>query len=110
MNQALQSFGVDVVLCVAGLVGSLVAVGRQSASNMRGTIVSLAAGVGSANYLTPIVVEQLGDEANPKWSTGLAFVLGTLGLRVMEIINRKVDAELARRMPRPTPQEGSNDG
>lgn len=109
MNHSLQSFGVDVVLCVAGLVGSLVAVGRQSATNMRGTLVSLAAGIGSANYLTPIVIQQLGDETNPKWSTGLAFVIGTLGLRVTEIINRKVDAELARRMPRPAPQEGSND-
>ena len=110
MGESLRSFGVDVVLCVAGLVGSLIAVGRNSATNVRGTVVCLAAGVGSANYLTPLVVDHIGGESNPKWSTGLAFVLGTLGLRVMEIVNNKVDAEIAKRFPSPPSQEGSSDG
>lgn len=104
--ESLHSLGVDVVLCVAGLVGSLISVGRQSAANIRGTVVSIAAGVGSANYLTPLVVEHLGSESNPKWSTGLAFVLGLLGLRVMEIVNAKVDAEIAKRFPKPEETSG----
>lgn len=98
MGEALHGLGIDAVLCVAGLVGSLISVGRQSATNLRGTIVSLAAGVGAANYVTPIIVDELGSE-NPKWQTGLAFVLGTLGLKVMEIVNQRVDAEIAKRFP-----------
>lgn len=100
----MNRIGIDVVLCLAGLVGSLIAVGRQSATNLRKTSASIAAGVGSANYLTPLIVGQLGNTPDPKWSTGLAFILGTLGLRVMDIVNQKVDAELAKRFP-PKEQE-----
>lgn len=94
----MNRIGIDVVLCLAGLVGSLIAVGRQSATNLRKTSTSIVAGVGSANYLTPLIVGQLHDP-DPKWSTGLAFIMGTLGLRVMDIVNQRVDAELAKRFP-----------
>lgn len=95
----MNRIGIDVVLCLAGLVGSLIAVGRQSATSMRKTSASIVAGVGSANYLTPLIVGQLGHNPDPKWSTGLAFVIGTLGLRVMDIVNQKVDDEIAKRFP-----------
>ena len=94
----MNRIGIDVVLCLAGLVGSLIAVGRQSANNMRKTLVAIAAGVGSANYLTPLIVSQLGHNPDPKWSTGLAFIIGTLGLRVMELVNQRVDAEISKRL------------
>ena len=93
----MNRIGIDVVLCLAGLVGSLISVGRQSATNLRKTLANIIAGVGCANYLTPVIVGQLGHNPDPKWSTGLAFVLGTLGLRVMEIISHRIEAELAKR-------------
>jgi hypothetical protein len=97
MGEFLRGLGIDAVLCVAGLVGSLISVGRQSATNLRGTVVSVAAGVGAANYVTPVIVEQIGT-TNPRWQTGLAFILGTLGLKVMEVISTKVDAEVEKRL------------
>ena len=101
----MNRIGIDVVLCLAGLVGSLISVGRQSATNLRKTLANIAAGVGSANYLTPVIVGQLGHGPDQKWSMGLAFILGTLGLRMMELVNQRVEAEIAKRYSLPPKQE-----
>lgn len=89
MVDALKAFGIDIVLCIAGLVGSLVAVGKQAVVNVKSTIVAVAAGVGCANYLTPLIISMFKLE-DPKWQTGLAFILGNLGLKGVEMISARL--------------------
>lgn len=87
----LRALGIDIVLCVAGLIGSLIAVGKQAAINVKSTLVAVAAGVGCANYLTPLIITAFKLE-DPKWQTGLAFILGNLGLKGVEMISAKLIA------------------
>lgn len=100
MIEALKAFGIDIVLCIAGLVGSLIAVGKQAVVNVKSTIVAVAAGVGCANYLTPLIISMFKLE-DPKWQTGLAFILGNLGLKGVEIISTKLMPFLHKKTEEP---------
>ena len=95
----LKALGIDIVLCVAGLVGSLIAVGKQAAVNVKSTLVAVAAGVGCANYLTPLIISAFKLE-DPKWQTGLAFVLGNLGLKGVELISARLIAIFKSKSPK----------
>lgn len=90
MKDFLQELGINVGLSVAGLFGSLVMVGNKSAYELRKTLFSILAGVCAANYLTPLVTDVLATLDVTKYQFALAFVMGYLGLRGIEMISDKV--------------------
>ena len=100
MVDTLKALGIDIVLCIAGFVGSLIAVGKQAVVNVKSTIVAIAAGVGCANYLTPLIISMFKLE-DPRWQTGLAFILGNLGLKGVEIISTKLMPFLHKKTEEP---------
>lgn len=96
MVETLRQLQIDLTLCIAGIFGCLVTIGRSAASNFRMMIASIAAGIGCANYLTPAIVDSLHLQ-DPKWGTGLAFILGTIGLKATESLGVRVEKVIKNR-------------
>lgn len=88
MNNILKDIGINVALIVAGFFGSLLMVNKNSVDNIRATLTSIIAGVASANYLTPIVIDMLRIEKQT-YTLSIAFILGFLGLKGVEMITSK---------------------
>ena len=80
----------DIQQIVAGFFGSIVGVSRQSHQNFGALVISVLSGTASATYLTPIIATLLNIK-DPKYMLGLSFLMGTLGLRGVEIITAKLN-------------------
>lgn len=82
------------MLLVAGLFGSLLAVGKNSSASLRENVLAIGAGLSSAYFLTPFIFGILNMTVTPQVQSGAAFLLGVLGLRGVEmIINKAVPGE-----------------
>ena len=81
------------MLIVAGFFGSLIAVGKASHGTLRDNLLAVSAGTSSAYFLTPVVFELTGISASQQTMSAMAFLLGVLGQRGVEIIINKVFPE-----------------
>jgi hypothetical protein len=88
MKDFIQDIGINIGICIAGLFGSLILVGKESASNWKTTMFSILTGVASANYLTPVFGDIL--HIGTKYQMSLAFILGFIGLKGVELISSKI--------------------
>lgn len=88
MQNLLQEIGINAGLIVSGLFGSLLTIKKGAHARLGSVAVSIATGVGSANYITPIVVDALSVE-NQNFTFGIAFILGFLGLSGIEYAIKK---------------------
>jgi len=61
---------------------------KQAKGNIKSIIISIVGGMASANYLTPVLIEMLKLEET-KLQNGLAFVIGFLGLKLVEVVSEK---------------------
>ena len=89
MKDFLSSLGIHVGLSVAGFFGSLLMVGKSSAMDLRTTFTAIIAGIGSANYITPAVVDML-RLGGTDYVFSIAFIIGFMGLRVVEAASKKL--------------------
>ena len=89
MRELLEGLGINIGISVAGFFGSLVMVGKTSAYELKKTLFSILAGVASANYLTPIVSDML-RVTNQQYQFSIAFIMGFLGLKGIEIVADKL--------------------
>ena len=89
MKNVLEELGIHVGLSVAGFFGSLLMVGKSSAFDLRTTFTAMIAGVASSNYLTPVVVDmfRLKDSG---YDFAMAFLIGFMGLRLVELASKKL--------------------
>lgn len=83
MPKILTELGINAGLIVAGLFGSLLNLNKSSAKRLGPALLSLATGVGSANYLTPVVIDVLNINGR-NFEFGIAFIMGYLGLNGIE--------------------------
>lgn len=83
----------SVMLVVAGFFGSLIAVGKASHGNLRDNLLTITAGTSSAYFLTPIVFTVTGVEPSQQTMSAMAFLLGVLGQRGVEVVIGKVFPE-----------------
>lgn len=100
MKGILQELGINIGMSVAGLFGSVLMVGKDAAMDLRKSITSIFAGVASANYLTPVASDLFGvDKVNYQFS--IAFLLGFLGLKGVELLLNKVlkDKTIQKKTP-----------
>ena len=88
MKQLLEEIGINIGISVAGLFGSLILIGKDAALQWKTSIFSIITGVASANYITPIVVDIA--RVDPKYQMSIAFILGFLGLKGVELISNKL--------------------
>lgn len=88
MKQILEEIGINIGISVAGLFGSLILIGKDAALQWKTSIFSIITGVASANYLTPIVADIA--RIDVKYQMSIAFVLGFLGLKGVELLSNKI--------------------
>jgi hypothetical protein len=89
VENILQEVGINAGLIVSGLFGSLLTIKKGAATRLSSIALSIAAGVGSANYITPIVVDSL-SITNQNLTFGVAFILGFLGLSGIDYAIKKL--------------------
>ena len=75
---------------IAGFVGALIGSSKESHKNIFSHFISVIAGTAAAHYLTPIIADSL-HMANPKMMLGMSFLIGTLGLRAVEMATSKLN-------------------
>lgn len=83
----------NLMLIVAGFFGSLIAVGKASHSNLRDNLLAISAGTSSAYFLTPLVFSVTGTDASQQTMSAMAFLLGVLGQRGVELVVHKIFPE-----------------
>lgn len=88
MSDILKDIGINIGLIVAGFFGSLLMINKESAENVKSTLLSIITGVASANYLTPIVIDMFRIEKQT-YTLSIAFILGFLGLKGVEMVTSK---------------------
>lgn len=87
MKEILHNIGIDITLTLTGLMGSLLMVSKNSANDVKTTLIGVASGTLSANYLTGLVVDVVGMEGKAEY--GIAFLLGYFGLKGVEQLAHK---------------------
>lgn len=80
----------SLMLLVAGFAGSLIAVLKKPSNTLRDASLSITAGTSSAYFLTPLVFEVTGINASANVQSGMAFLLGILGMRTVELLIGKL--------------------
>ena len=83
----------NLMLIVAGFFGSLIAVGKASHGNLRDNLLAISAGTSSAYFLTPLVFSLTGSDASAQTMSAMAFLLGVLGQRGVELVVHKIFPE-----------------
>ena len=81
------------MLIVAGFFGSLIAVGKESNNSLRDNLLAISAGTSSAYFLTPLVFSVTGTSASQQTMSAMAFLLGVLGQRGVELVVHKIFPE-----------------
>lgn len=80
---------------LAGVVGAVIGTDWWKVKTFWHGLLSVIAGAGSAVYLTPLIAKQLGWHT-PEQVVGLAFAVGTLGLRSVQLINTVAEKALKK--------------
>jgi hypothetical protein len=89
----LEDEGVRISYMLAGLFGSLMMMSKVAGLTPKRTILATIGGAASANYLTPLILHIAKIGQNPddiSYSFAIAFLLGFLGLRAIELITSKL--------------------
>jgi len=85
----LKTIGIDVGLLISGLFGAILLLSKNAAEDLRTTVLSLIGGAASANYMTPIILDMFKINT-PNANYGIAFLLGFLGLKGVELVTEKL--------------------
>lgn len=89
LGEYLEHIGINVGLAISGFFGSLLTVGKHK--SWRNALIAVLSGMGSANYLTPLVLQFLPNAESSQYAA--AFVLGFLGLRGVELLTDRLFPE-----------------
>ena len=84
----MKDIGITLSFLISGLFGAILMASKQAKGNIKSIIISVVGGMASANYLTPVLIEMLKLEET-KLQNGLTFVIGFLGLKLVEIVSEK---------------------
>lgn len=87
--EQLKNIGIDVGLLISGLFGAILLLSKNAAEDLKTTILSLVGGAASANYMTPIILDTFKINT-PNANYGIAFLLGFLGLKGVELATEKI--------------------
>jgi hypothetical protein len=94
-----KDIGIEVSFLISGLFGAILMVSKSAGSNLKSSVVSVLGGMASANYLTPVMIEML-NVKEAKMQNGLAFIVGFLGLKLVEIVSDKFLSKIDQPKPK----------
>jgi hypothetical protein len=106
MEAFLIRYGIDIGFLVSGFFGALLLVSKKSSQRISTTIASILAGTACANYLTPVVMSFLPDTVKNGGKYAVAFIMGFMGLKGLEIVleklfpNKQEDVTVKSKKPR----------
>lgn len=92
MLKFLQEIGIDIAILIAGLSGGLVSLRKDEKLSTKQKILTVLSGGLIATYLTPIFL-RLAEKligTDTKIEYGLAFVIGYMGLKAIELLITKL--------------------
>ena len=95
----MKDIGITISFLISGLFGAILMASKNTQTSIKSTILSIFGGMAAANYLTPIMIELL-HLKEAKLQNGLAFIVGFLGLKLVEILSNKFLNQVA-----PQPEE-----
>ena len=81
---------------IAALVGSIIGASRDNHKNKISYLISVMTGTASSVYLTPLIASML-QMTDPKYQLGLSFLIGTLGLKTIEFLSKRIMAQLEKK-------------
>ena len=84
----MKDIGITISFLISGLFGAILMASKNAQTSVKSTILSIFGGMAAANYLTPIMVDLL-NLKEAKLQNGLAFIVGFLGLKLVEILSNK---------------------
>lgn len=85
-NSNNTDYGIDFGLLMAGFFGALILALTTKNQTPGKAITSILAGAICANYLTPVTLNFMPDYIQSNGKYGAAFVMGFIGLKVLELI------------------------
>lgn len=84
--EQLQKYGIQIGFLFSGLFGAILMATKAAKTDVKSVVLSLVGGMASANFLTPVLVDTL-NITNVKHQNGIAFIVGFLGLKLVEIVS-----------------------
>jgi hypothetical protein len=84
----MKEIGITISFLISGLFGAILMASKNTETSLRSTLLSIFGGMAAANYLTPIMIELL-NLKEAKLQNGLAFIVGFLGLKLVEVLSNK---------------------
>jgi hypothetical protein len=84
----MKEIGITISFLISGLFGAILMASKNTETSIRSTILSIFGGMAAANYLTPVMIELL-NLKEAKLQNGLAFIVGFLGLKLVEVLSNK---------------------
>jgi hypothetical protein len=84
---------IDVNQLLAGVAGAIAGTDWHKIKTVFQGVMTVFIGAASALYLTPLVARHIG-WSTPEQMLGLSFLLGTLGLRAVQGINKIVESQI----------------
>ena len=84
----MKDIGITISFLISGLFGAILMASKNAQTSVKSTILSIFGGMAAANYLTPIMTDLL-NLKEAKLQNGLAFIVGFLGLKLVEILSNK---------------------
>ena len=98
----MKDIGITISFLISGLFGAIFMASKNAQTSIKSTILSIFGGMAAANYLTPIMIELL-NLKEAKLQNGLAFIVGFLGLKLVEILSNKFLNQVAPQSEAKTP-------
>jgi hypothetical protein len=84
----MKDIGITISFLISGLFGAILMASKNTQTSIKSTLLSIFGGMAAANYLTPIMIELL-NLKEAKLQNGLAFIVGFLGLKLVEVLSNK---------------------
>ena len=84
----MKDIGITISFLISGLFGAILMASKNTQTSVKSTILSIFGGMAAANYLTPIMTDLL-NLKEAKLQNGLAFIVGFLGLKLVEVLSNK---------------------
>jgi len=95
LGKSMDKLHIDLNQLFAGIAGAIAGTDWPKVKSIFQGVLTVFVGAMSAIYLTPIVAHRIGWKS-PEEMVGLSFLLGTLGLRTVQLLHAILEKQLKK--------------